>query len=834
MDVDLKGMCLKLLAAENEAKVQEIIDASSWMKKPKNWIPLDNRETNFNITSNQASDGGKALTELMTNMVDAVLMKAAYKKGVDPLGEQAPKTMEDAIQRLIEPPGGRKVTELNAKDPWLRDFSRKNLLIGITGGKTKNEPLPCYTFVDNGEGQKPENFPTTFLSLSAANKKGLSFVQGKYNMGSSGVLGYCGRRGFKLIVSRRHDGEGPWGWTLIRRRPDDGENLPIAEYLVTPEKEISTFEQDILCPLHTMGEKPGFYDGVMLKTGTVVKLYDYQIGGKFLTFRGAREALNENLVETKLPFRLLDFRQVPKTKDAKEKAAKKGLERALGIDTRPFYGMEFLLLRSHREEGLESEEEEAAGEKKISVSKITNPDLGVIKIEAILLKHDIPNWLKLSKNRVFHSVNGQVQFKETRGYLSGSCRLPALKDRIIILVDATNLKRGTHYRVWKGDRENINNTAFGELYREEVTKAIEKSEVLRNLQDKVAMQELEMATKDEGNKLFQKLLNSDHNLAALLSQHAPKLYLPVSGGKEGNGKGSDEFKGNFSPTFLRLEERSEGKKVVVPINRTRPIAARTDVENGYFNRLDYQGNLIIPESLREKFSIRETLNDGRLTVFLDPLEDRTKIGEAFRFRIGLQDKSMPDPVETSEILIQIVEAEAQKDPKPKPPKPPKPVPGEEGKKKGKSQETLTHDLPRFKLLTKDGRAVGNHSVDPWPQDFTELDGGLIEDLGKGEVIYKINYDNAYHFNCRKRQKTQILKNMVSERYILGMLVLMLGYETAYRSAQESNNRYSPGIEEYADEFRKAAARGAASTVLSLVEYLPKIVDTSSIIGEAEE
>jgi hypothetical protein len=39
------------------------------MGNQKNWHPLDDRETNFNVTSNQASDGGKALTELMTNMV---------------------------------------------------------------------------------------------------------------------------------------------------------------------------------------------------------------------------------------------------------------------------------------------------------------------------------------------------------------------------------------------------------------------------------------------------------------------------------------------------------------------------------------------------------------------------------------------------------------------------------------------------------------------------------------------------------------------------------------------------------------------------------------------
>ena len=60
------------------------------MANQKNWRPLDGRETNFNVTSNQASDGGKALTELMTNMVDAVLMKHALQKGINPKGRTLP------------------------------------------------------------------------------------------------------------------------------------------------------------------------------------------------------------------------------------------------------------------------------------------------------------------------------------------------------------------------------------------------------------------------------------------------------------------------------------------------------------------------------------------------------------------------------------------------------------------------------------------------------------------------------------------------------------------------------------------------------------------------
>jgi len=236
-------VCLRLLAAESEAEVQEIVESVSEMADQNNWQPLDKRDTNFNVTSNQASDGGKALTELMTNMVDAVLMKHAFQKGINPKAKSAPKTMYEAVDVLVKNLRGGKLVNLDPKDPWLREFAQKNLVIGITGAKSKREGLPCYTFVDNGEGQRGEDFEDTFLSLSAGNKKSIPFVQGKYNMGSSGVLRYCGRRWFKLIVSRRHDGKSGWAWTLMRRRPDDSDSMPVAEYFIHGKTEIPSFDK---------------------------------------------------------------------------------------------------------------------------------------------------------------------------------------------------------------------------------------------------------------------------------------------------------------------------------------------------------------------------------------------------------------------------------------------------------------------------------------------------------------------------------------------------------------------------------------------------------------
>jgi hypothetical protein len=72
----------------------------------------------------------------------------------------------------------------------------------------------------------------------------------------------------------------------------------------------------------------------------------------------------------------------------------------------------------------------------------------------------------------------------------------------------------------------------------------------------------------------------------------------------------------------------------------------------------------------------------------------------------------------------------------------------------------------------------------------------------------------------------VARDVVTEKYILGMRILLLGCEHALRSMKDAKG--SEGIAEYLDEFRRMAARGAASTVLALAENLPKIVDASSI------
>lgn len=375
-----KELSYRILRAESEREVTEIIESIPEMARRENWLPIDGRETNYNVVTNQAATGGKALTELCTNMVDAMLLKHAHQQGIDPTGPHAPTSIVEGVKQLVRLPGAPSGVLAEAdSENYLRQFAQENLVIGITGGTRRTESL-CFTFVDNGEGQHPHDFEDTFLSLSKGNKSDIPFVQGKYNMGSSGVLTYCGEQWYKLIVSRRFDESGSWGWTLVRRRP--GEGKPVAEYF-KPSGEIPTFDESLVHPLRTRAGEPD--SDVKLESGTIIKLFEYQMESS-ADFRHVREALNQNLVSTVLPFRLSDYRVRPQRTG----------RRARGIDDRGLYGMEFLLLRRYGEEpagsGGDGEDVEAGVVQ--HVGNVNHPKLGTISVRAIVLKKELPGWLK--------------------------------------------------------------------------------------------------------------------------------------------------------------------------------------------------------------------------------------------------------------------------------------------------------------------------------------------------------------------------------------------------------------------------------------------------------
>lgn len=508
----------------------------------------------------------------------------------------------------------------------------------------------------------------------------------------------------------------------------------------------------------------------------------------------------------------------------------------MGIDARPFYGMEYLLLRAHSQEASaqavdadtddDDDHTPAAAGAKIHVATIEDPELGQIEITAIPLKRKLPTWLKpaSTNNRIFHAVNGQVQFKQTRGFFT-NCGFGALKDRAIIIIDASRLTYAAHNDVWKSDRESVRETQVGERYLQLVRIALERSDALKDLQEKIAREELTLINDQQSNDLFEKLVKTDRSIANLLGGRDPAILLRGEPGGEGKEK---KFDGKLSPTFFRLEGKLSNNGMDLPINYSRPFSARTDAENGYLIRDDNRGRLFLSdETLRKKFVIRQSLRDGRLTVFLQPVAGRVKAGDSFTFDIGLHDDGMAAPV-TDTLTVRIGAQAAEQEPTEQDPKarrstPPNPP------KIGRQPDL---GLPQYVLLTKDGRPIPGHPTESWPDDFSDHDGGLVTDLGNGRKVYKINYDNSYHLAYRQRQRGDAARDVVSQKYIIGMRLLMLGLEHALNGALSNGAKGTP-LEECEDQFRLLSAKGAATTVLAVADHLPKLMEPLGTLPEPE-
>ena len=798
-------LCMALLRAESEAEVSNVLDELAPQAGVISWCPLDGRETNFNVVTNQASTGAKALTELCTNMVDAILLRHAYEAGIDPTSAAAPQSVTQAVRDLVRLRGARAGILAEVDDlVYLKEYAESNLVIGVTG----TDDL-CFTFVDAGEGQRPNDFEHTFLSLSSGSKSRIPFVQGKYNMGSAGVLSFCGRCWYKLVVSRRFDGSDPWGWSLMRRRPGDGP--PVAEYLKL-DREIPRFERAELYPIVLPNGRPD--DKVRRSSGTIVKLYSYDFG-EAANFRTIREALNENLISTVLPFRLMNYRFGPRTHG--------GGRRAQGVDERTVSGMDVQLRRLDEEDETEAEE---LADNPLHIAEIKDPKLGTVRVRAVPLPSDLPGWLKARRNRmrVYHAVNGQVQYKQGRDYLSTQCGLPGLKDHVVILVDASDLTESAHNDVWKGDRETIRQTEVGRYYVLQITEAIRSSTSLKRLQERIKEEKTEQLAKRAQVDLFQSVVSSDPHIAQLLPGGVV-VRLP---GQRRRSGGVAEYEGKYSPTFVELiGGRLRKSGVDLEVDERRRIRFKTDAASDWLTRPDSRGSVrfVGDDGADARFGFNAELTEGILTVRIRATQDQVSVGETFKTEIRLADDGMPVAV-TDAVTFHVVASRR------------KPSGGGGGRRpRGNDDEEGDRgerDLPDNRWITQDGRVIGDEKTKSWTDiddDFTDQDGGCVDDLSAGEKLYYINYDNAHFQHFLSGERTDIEKHVLTEQYRLSMLILMMGFEDAYSRLEGSRGQVE--LAEWIDPIRRLAAQGAATVVMSIAKTLPKLV-TADTVGDPDD
>ena len=228
---EIKDLCLLLMNCDNEEEVINILTKYGFWDDNSLWRFYDDNENNFSTIGNQQRPSEAALVEKIINSIDAILINKCREEGLDPEDIKAPKSIKEAVAKYFDDNPDRQYTGLISE--WSsskRTEIAKNITVSITG-ETPQSGYPSITISDSGEGQNPDAVPDTFLSLSKSNKLRTQFVQGRFNMGGTGALKFCGKHNLQLILTKRNPAiqkvvdeniDSSWGFTIVRRESPSG------------------------------------------------------------------------------------------------------------------------------------------------------------------------------------------------------------------------------------------------------------------------------------------------------------------------------------------------------------------------------------------------------------------------------------------------------------------------------------------------------------------------------------------------------------------------------------------------------------------------------------
>jgi hypothetical protein len=619
--MDLKAIFWELYRADTEAEVDKVLNKHKVFSKDTNWKPYGGNKGNFGTFESQQNHPVAALIEKVTNSIDATLIKECKLNGIDPKSSDAPDSMTEAVEKFY---GIKEGTLGELTDSERRDLA-ENIQIIATGDRAQ----PSLTVFDMGEGQLPENFENTFLSLQKNNKTDIQFVQGKYNMGSTGAVVFCGDKKYQLIASKRHkelnDGqEAKVGFTLVRRHPLSKEELDqqvrstYYEFFCL-DGEIAAFEAE--------GLDLGAFNRIFTY-GSVVKMYSYQLP------RGSRSDLtldlwrdlNQYLYHLPLPLSVYEKRNY---------AGKTPNKPVLGNETR--------ILMDSRDKV----------EKRIDFLISKESGLGEIPIQVIVFKSDVSHSEFIKNKSIIFTQNGQVHGSEGQSFISQNLGMSLIKQHTLIHVDCSNIPTEIRQDLFMSNRTHLKQGSKTERLLDEITKLLRGSKELRKINSdrKEALLKDSSTDKEQLEDLLSKL-PVDKNVLSLLKKGGNLDFLkrkasPFVGKPETKKK---EKKLNRFPSIFDIqlkEDKKTGKKYkTIPLDTTGTVTISTDVLDDYLFRSMEQGefNIEVLQKQRQTdkplgktpspfvnapsdaLTINRSTSDGNIKLLIKPNE-KANVGD---------------------------------------------------------------------------------------------------------------------------------------------------------------------------------------------------------------
>ncbi len=516
--------------------------------------------------------------------------------------------MAEAVERFLGIKGGR----LESIDTRQRSQLAERLQLRVVA--TGSKDTPSYLVIDGGEGQTPESFPDTFLSLNKSNKLRIPFVQGKFNAGGTGVLQFCGTRNYQLITSRRHP-QAPrkaadatanaWGFTIVRRMPPSkGRRSSMYVYLA-PGGHILNFAAsgvNVLPDGDGRQNKPPTPYKRPIEYGTCVKLYNYRWKAKAMATTEARYELERCLQLPCLPIRVTETRDYQANYYSTTIAGVWATMRTESSDD------------ANVEPGFPA------------YAGLNVPNVGRLPYQIAVFTHDVKS--RHVPNGVFFTVNGQVHGRLPLDFTRTHLKFDYLSGHLLVSVDCTNMEGLIREDFFMASRDRIRQNEVYEQVVDQLEDDLKSHQGLSALNAARRRKEIEqaLATERTSVEAFQHLLRSDPTLSNLFSAG---VQLVTS-----TGPGEPlEFKGRRFPTYFRIaKEPDDGLVKHCPINHTSRVEFETDAENDYFARIDSPGSITFEPDICQSWH----LWNGRMAGRFRPPDD-AKAGEKVRIRTIVDD-----------------------------------------------------------------------------------------------------------------------------------------------------------------------------------------------------
>lgn len=642
-----KQLCLDLLQADTEEAVIAILKTAGYWEDPNAWRFFGDRENNFSTIGNQQSRPEAALTEKVVNAIDARLMCECMTRGVAPTSGAAPRSIKDAVAQFTSSKiaGTSSGGSIQGWTNTQRREESKGITVAVTGSKRR----PCVTISDAGEGQSPHLMPQTFLSIDKSNKLRIPFVQGKFNMGGTGVLQFCGRSNLQFIVTRRNPEivramaeddhtTGLWGFTVVRRETGKGgvKNsvytylAPVGMETNPRYGEVLRFSAESLC-LMPDGNKPYARP---ISSGSAIKLYEYDMKGfssHALRRDGLLSRLEAMLPEPALPIRIHECRDYGGHVGSFETTL-------VGLSVR---------LDDNRGDNIEG----------------GFPDSIPFKVDGenmtaciYAFKADRAETYRTNEGIIF-TINGQTHGAIPKTIFSRTkVKMGRLADSLLVTIDCTEISVRAREDLFMNSRDRLRNTELRKVLEDQLEDILKQHPGLRELRERRQREEIEKRLEQSRplEEVLEKLLKASPSLSRLL-QSGSRILKPFKKGltqgkdsdKVDGRKGEKPFVGQSHPTYFKFQNKPYGAILCrgVEVGRRCRISFETDVVNDYFKRAEYPGRFHV--EVLEPTGIDEpnwslTPHDGLASLSLG-MPEGFVVGDKMTLQFTVEDDVLSEP-----------------------------------------------------------------------------------------------------------------------------------------------------------------------------------------------